>query len=66
MKLLGLLLGTLLTSGLFGCADDPRTPTLTSRVDPEALVCPEHEVRYCERISAFVFGRCDCVHESLR
>lgn len=63
-----LRLGVLLCVSVFsfGCAGGPGFPVLTSSSSPETLVCGYGEVQYCERLSGFVWGQCECVRASPR
>jgi len=54
-----LLLG--FTAVLAACASDPGLPVLTSSQDPDALVCAIGEMQYCERLSAYVWAKCECI-----
>jgi hypothetical protein len=63
---------TILVTALLGatalvtaCTGNPRLSLFTSSGNPHTLVCPEGTVEYCERISAFVWGKCDCAAVSL-
>lgn len=43
------------------CSTSARVPVLSLRDEPKALVCASGQIQFCERLSGFVWGRCDCV-----
>ena len=60
-RCLGLLL---FLAALTSCGLSQRAPSLTSANDQEALICGVDQVPMCERISAFVWGKCQCATAS--
>jgi len=53
---LGVLCAAALESACAG------SPLFTLSSNQQTSVCPDREIQYCERISAFVWGKCDCVN----
>ena len=47
-----------------GCASSATYPLWNSSRDPKTLVCAAGQTQFCERLSASVWGKCDCVTAS--